>query len=160
ASLPVLFLDTGVHFAETLAYRDTLAAELGLSDLRVIRPQPHLLTAADPDGKLYRSDPDRCCALRKVEPMARAVEPFAAWLTGRKRHQPASRVGMPVFEAVGARLRINPLAGWTTADQAAYMRAHALRQNPLVAQGYPSIGCMPGTARVATGADPRSGRWA
>jgi phosphoadenosine phosphosulfate reductase len=160
ASMPVLFLDTGKHFDETLDYRDQLAADLGLADLRVIRPRPDLLAEADPDGTLHKSDTDACCDVRKVEPMARAVEPFAAWLTGRKRHQASSRAVMPAFEAVGTRLRINPLAGWTTADQAAYMRAHGLRQNPLVAYGYLSIGCLPCTSPVKPGEDARSGRWA
>lgn len=160
ASTPVLFLDTGKHFDETLDYRDLLAAELGLADLRIIRPRPELLMAADPDGKLHETDTDACCDVRKVEPMARAVEPFAAWLTGRKRHQASSRAIMPVFEAVGTRLRINPLAGWTTEDQAVYMRAHRLRENPLVAYGYLSIGCLPCTRPVKPGEDARSGRWA
>lgn len=156
--LPVIFLDTGQHFGETLAYRDRLAADLGLTDLRIEAPRPAALAKGDPDGRLHARDPDACCALRKVEPMARAVAPFHAWFTGRKRHQAESRRAMPVFEAVGPRLRINPLARWTTADQAAYMRRHGLRENPLVAFGYASIGCFPCTEPA--GADTRDGRWA
>ncbi len=98
--------------------------------------------------------------MRKVEPLARGVAPFRAWLTGRKRFQASTRAALPVFEAVGARIRINPLAHWTTSDQADYMRAHALRENPLVAYGYLSIGCFPCTQPVQPGEDARSGRWA
>jgi len=159
-ALPVIFLDTGKHFAETLDYRDHLAADLGLRGLRVVSPRDELLARDDPDGTLHGRDADACCAIRKVEPMARAVEPFRAWLTGRKRFQASTRTKLPVFEAVGERIRINPLAAWTTADLAAYMRAHDLRENPLVAYGYLSIGCFPCTAPVKPGEDARSGRWA
>lgn len=158
--LPVLFLDTGQHFGETLEYRDQLADDLGLTDLRIIHPRPELLLERDPDGVLHRSDADQCCDIRKVEPMTRAVEPYAAWFTGRKRYQSATRAYMPLFEAVGSRIRVNPLARWTTADQADYMRAHNLRENPLVAFGYLSIGCFPCTQPVRPGEDARSGRWA
>jgi phosphoadenosine phosphosulfate reductase len=159
-SLPVLFLDTGKHFEETLAYRDALAADLGLTDLRIVRPLDAALARDDPDGTLNGRNTDACCAIRKVEPMARAVEPFSAWLTGRKRFQATTRAALPVFEAVGPRARINPLARWTTADLADYMRTHRLRENPLVAYGYLSIGCFPCTQPVQAGSDPRSGRWA
>ena len=159
-AVPVLFLDTGKHFSETIAYRDLLADDLGVADLRVITPRDDLLAAGDPDGTLHRRDTDACCDIRKVEPMARAVAPFAAWLTGRKRFQASSRAGLPVFEAVGTRIRINPLASWTTHDLAAYMRANGLRENPLTAYGYLSIGCFPCTQPVKPGEDARSGRWA
>jgi phosphoadenosine phosphosulfate reductase len=159
-TLPILFLDTGKHFGETLEYRDALAADLGLSDVRVITPQQAALDRDDPDGTLHKRDTDACCGIRKVEPMARAVEPFGAWLTGRKRFQAATRGALPVFEAVGPRIRINPLAKWTTSDLADYMRAHDLRENPLVAYGYLSIGCFPCTEPVKPGEDARSGRWA
>jgi len=160
AGLPVLFLDTGQHFGETFEYRDQLAADLGLTNLINIEPLATLIAESDPHGKLHQSDPDLCCSIRKVEPMARAVEPYAAWFTGRKRHQASTRAEMPVFEAVGERIRINPLASWTTADQADYMRRHNLRENPLVAFGYFSIGCFPCTQPVKPGEDTRSGRWA
>jgi phosphoadenosine phosphosulfate reductase len=159
-SLPILFLDTGKHFGETLEYRDALVADLGLSDVRIIHPLRESLDRLDPDGKLHQTDTDACCDIRKVEPMARAVEPFGAWLTGRKRFQAATRAGLPVFEAVGPRIRINPLARWTTSDLADYMRTHKLRENPLVAYGYLSIGCFPCTEPVKPGEDARSGRWA
>ena len=159
-SLPIVFLDTGKHFGETLDYRDALAADLGLTDIRTVRPDETALRRADPKGVLHQTDTDACCALRKVEPMARAVEPFGAWLTGRKRFQTATRAGLPVFEAVGPRLRINPLARWTTADLAEYMSRHRLRENPLVAYGYRSIGCFPCTEVAPPSGDARSGRWA
>jgi phosphoadenosine phosphosulfate reductase len=158
--LPVIFLDTGKHFEETLHYRDALAADFGLTDIRVIEPDAAALARIDPLGRLHESDVDACCAVRKVEPLARGVEPFQAWFTGRKRFQASTRAAIPVFEAVGSRIRINPLAHWTTADQADYMRAHRLRENPLVAYGYLSIGCFPCTQPVKPGEDARSGRWA
>lgn len=160
STLPVLFLDTGQHFGETLEYRDQLADDLGLKNLRIIYPRPEAVTAHDPDSILHKSDTDLCCEIRKIEPMARAVEPYAAWFTGRKRYQSNTRAEMPAFEAVGPRIRINPLARWTTADQAAYMRKYDLRENPLVAFGYLSIGCFPCTEPVKPGEDERSGRWA
>lgn len=159
-SLPIVFLETGKHFGETLDYRDGLADDLGLTNLRIVRPLESALAGTDPDGLLHRSDPDVCCAIRKVEPMARAVEPFRAWFTGRKRFQSDTRRALPVFEAVGPRIRINPLAAWGTAELAAYMRAHDLRENPLVAYGYLSIGCFPCTEPARPGEDARSGRWA
>lgn len=158
--LPVIFLDTGKHFEETFLYRDALAADFGLTNIRVVAPEVAALERLDPQGILHQSDVDACCAIRKVEPMARGVEPFRAWFTGRKRFQASTREALPVFEAVGSRIRVNPLARWTTADQADYMRAHALRENPLVAYGYLSIGCFPCTKPVAPGDDARSGRWA
>ena len=159
AGLPVVFLDTGKHFGETLDYRDALAADLGLTDIRIVTPDQAALDRFDPDGKLHLSDTDACCDIRKVEPMARGVAPFRAWFTGRKRFQAATRAALPVFEPVGPRIRINPLARWGTSDLADYMRAHALRENPLVAYGYLSIGCFPCTQPVKPGDDARSGRW-
>ncbi|WP_048645376.1 phosphoadenylyl-sulfate reductase [Nitratireductor soli] len=158
--LPISFLDTGQHFGETLGYRDQLAEDLGLTNIVIVKPLDDALAADDPDGILHRSDTDACCAIRKVEPMARAIAPYRAWFTGRKRGQAATRADMPVFEAVGSRIRVNPLARWTTEDQAAYMVKHDLRQNPLVAYGYLSIGCFPCTNPVKPGEDARSGRWA
>jgi phosphoadenosine phosphosulfate reductase len=160
SSLPVVFLDTGKHFEETLQYRDALVADFGLSNVQIVKPEDAALERFDPKGILHQSDTDACCRIRKVEPLARALEPFDAWFTGRKRFQAATRNAMPVFESVGPRIRINPLAHWTTSDQADYMRSHALRANPLVAYGYLSIGCFPCTEPVQDGEDARSGRWA
>lgn len=158
-SLPVIFLETGKHFGETLDYRDRLVDDLGLTNLHVVRPLESALAEEDPDGFLHVSDADACCAIRKVEPMARAVRAYRAWFTGRKRFQSDTRRALPVFEAVGPRIRINPLAAWGTAELAGYMRQHDLRQNPLVAYGYLSIGCFPCTEPARPGEDARSGRW-
>jgi phosphoadenosine phosphosulfate reductase len=159
-ALPVIFLDTGKHFEETISYRDALAADLGLTNIEIVTPDEAALARIDPAGLLHATDTDACCDVRKVEPMARGVAPYRAWFTGRKRHQASTRQVLPVFESVGPRVRINPLAHFTTADQADYMRRHGLRENPLVAYGYLSIGCFPCTSIVKAGEDARSGRWA
>ncbi|MFE0018131.1 phosphoadenylyl-sulfate reductase [Mesorhizobium sp. NPDC059054] len=158
--LPIIFLDTGKHFEETFDYRDALAADFGLTNIQVVTPDEAALARIDPTGKLHETNTDACCDVRKVEPMARGVEPYRAWFTGRKRFQASTRAALPAFEAVGPRVRINPLARFTTGDQADYMRQHALRENPLVAYGYLSIGCFPCTQPVQPGEDARSGRWA
>ncbi len=141
-----------------MSYRDELASFLGLTDMRNITPLPAKLASDDPAGILHKSDTDACCAIRKVEPMARAVVPFAAWFTGRKRFQAETRAKLPVFEAVGERIRINPLAGWGQEEIAAYQEAHALPEHPLIAYGYFSIGCLPCT-EPSSPDDPRGGRW-
>ncbi|PYE87435.1 phosphoadenylyl-sulfate reductase [Phyllobacterium leguminum] len=159
-STPVIFLDTGKHFSATLAHRDRLVEEFGLTDVRNVYPLPVSLKEKDPFGALSMTDKDRCCHIRKVEPMARAVAPYRAWMTGRKQFQASTRAELPVFEAVGPRIRINPLARWQTTDLQAYMVAHGLSAHPLVEKGYRSIGCMPCTRPVADGEDQRAGRWA
>jgi phosphoadenosine phosphosulfate reductase len=159
-SVPILFLDTGKLFGETLRYRDRLIALLGLSDVRTIEPRGDDLAASDVEGMLWRSDPDRCCALRKVTPLAQALDGFTAWVSGRKRYQGSSRAGLAVFEADRAgRIKINPLAGWSRAEIEAALVANNLPRHPLVAEGYLSIGCMTCTDRVRTHEDPRAGRW-
>jgi phosphoadenosine phosphosulfate reductase len=157
---PVLFIDTGMLFAETLTYQQEVAEALGLRDMRVIRANRTRLAAHDPEGQLHRRDPDACCALRKTEPLEHALAPFDAWVTGRKRFQSGSRAALEFFEADGpARIKINPLAHWTRRDVADYMVNNRLPRHPLVARGYPSIGCAPCTTPVATGEDARAGRW-
>ncbi len=158
-ALPVIFLDTGMLFPETLAYRDELVARLGLTDVRSIAPDPAEKAARDPDDALWSENPDACCAVRKVMPLARALAPFAAWINGRKRYQAATRNSIPMAEADGARVKFNPLADFTRADIEAYMAAHGLPHHPLEKFGFASIGCMPCTSRVKPGEDPRSGRW-
>lgn len=157
--LPVLLVDTLMLFPETLAYQRELSVRLGLRDVRRVRAEPAALAAADPDDALHRRDPDACCDLRKVAPLARALEEFPVVISGRKRFQAATRAGLEVFEAEGPRLRVNPLAAWSARDLADYMAAHDLPRHPLVAMGYPSIGCAPCTSRVAAGEDARAGRW-
>lgn len=157
---PVLFLETGFLFPETLAYRADLVARLGLEDVRALTPQPADRAAADPDGALRLRDPDACCDLRKTAPLARGLAPFSGWITGRRRDQTRARAGMSLVEADAAgRLKLNPLADWSAAGLRAYREAAGLPPHPLVAQGFPSIGCAPCTTAVAPGEDPRAGRW-
>jgi phosphoadenosine phosphosulfate reductase len=158
-SAPVLFLDTGHLFAETIAYRDTLVEALGLSDVRTITPEAEALKATDPDGFLWQSDPDACCGIRKVAPLALSLDGFDAWINGRKRYQAATRLHLPKVEADGARLKFNPLASWGRPEIEAHFAARGLPRHPLEARGFPSIGCMPCTSRVAPGEDVRAGRW-
>ena len=157
--VPVIFTNTQKMFGETLAYRDELAERLGLTDLRVYRPDPRRLAAKDPTGLRWSYDPDGCCDIRKVEPLARALAPFEAWLSGRKGFQAGTRRALPRFEVVDGRLKINPLADWSKADLDAYFADHDLPRHPLEAQGFLSIGCAPCTSRVQPGEDPRAGRW-
>ncbi len=161
--LPVLFLDTGKHFPETLAYRDAVIAKLGLTNLRNLAPDPELLAQKDETGLRWSYDPDGCCDIRKVLPLANALADYDATLTGRKAFQSASRANLPRFEVdtsdTQGRLKINPLIDWTADDIQAYFEEHDLPRHPLVEQGYPSIGCGPCTHKVAPGEDPRSGRW-
>jgi phosphoadenylyl-sulfate reductase (thioredoxin) len=156
---PVLFLETGMLFPETLAYQRDVAGRLGLADVRLIRPDAGAIAADDPDGTLHARDADACCAIRKARPLEAALAPFDAWITGRKRFQGGARAGLQFFEADGPRLKVNPLAHWTQADVADYMINNRLPRHPLVARGYPSLGCAPCTTPVAAGEDPRAGRW-
>lgn len=158
-AVPVIFVDTRRLFPQTLAYRDRLIAMLGLTDVRSVGPDAAMEQQLDPIGALFARDADACCAFRKVAPLDAALTPFRAWISGRKRYQASSRHDIPAFEATTTHIKVNPLASWSMADIAAYMRAHALPAHPLVAQGYPSIGCAPCTSPVAFGEDPRAGRW-
>jgi phosphoadenosine phosphosulfate reductase len=159
-TVPVIFLNTGKLFGETLRYRDRLQDVLGLTDLRSLSPHPADVKRLDPDGTLWSRDPDKCCALRKVWPLQRALEPFTAQMTGRKRFQTAARQAIETIELADGRFRINPLANFGREALDAYVEAHNLPRHPLVADGYLSIGCMPCTERVKDGSDYRSGRWA
>lgn len=158
-ALPVLFIDTEVLFPETLAYRDTLVERLDLRNLIVVKPDPSRKAKEDPENFLWASDPDRCCHIRKVLPLAEALHGYDAWITGRKRFQAQTRAGLALFEADGERIKVNPLAFWSAADIEDYLQAHGLPRHPLVAKGYPSIGCIPCTSPVRPGEDPRAGRW-
>jgi phosphoadenosine phosphosulfate reductase len=158
-TVPVLFLETGKHFPETLAYRDLLAARIGLKDLRNITPNLESIAKKDETGLRWSYDPDGCCEIRKVIPLKAALAPFEAQFTGRKGFQSKTRAGLPRFEIEEGRLKVNPLADWDKTRIEAYMVEHDLPVHPLVEQGYPSIGCAPCTSKVAPGEDPRSGRW-
>ena len=159
-AVPVIFLDTGKHFEETLDYRDELVAELGLTDARSVRPDWSQLLARDPDARLWQNSPNACCHLRKVLPLRRALDGFDAWITGRKRYQSEVRWDLPAIEAVDGKVKINPLAGWSLDRVEAAFEARGLPQHPLLADGYLSVGCQPCTKPTAPGTDLRSGRWA
>jgi phosphoadenosine phosphosulfate reductase len=158
-AIPVIFLDTGWLFTETLAYRDTLIAALGLRDVRSIKPLAETLSREDPESDLWFSNPDACCRIRKVEPLARALQPFSAWINGRKRFQGGLRAAIPIVEVDGERLKFNPFANVSREDIAAIYARAELPPHPLVASGYLSVGCMPCTSRTTEGEDARAGRW-
>jgi len=160
-AVPVIFIDTGKLFAETLQYRDVLVAQLGLTDVRTVRPDRARLTRSDPDGALWRDEPDLCCWNRKVEPLELALTGFAAWITGRKRMHGGARICIDMVEpGPDGRIKVNPLASWGAADVARYFARHGLPQHPLLAQGFRSVGCTTCTTPVATAVAPRDGRWA
>jgi phosphoadenosine phosphosulfate reductase len=156
---PVVFLNTGKLFGETLRYRDRLQDELGLVDVRSIGPHPADRAAQDPNGELWAKSTDACCNFRKVIPLKRALEGFSAQITGGKRFQTNARSQMEPVEFFEGRFRFNPLTDWTLFDIEAYMAEHNLPAHPLVEDGYPSIGCMPCTRRVLSGEGYRDGRW-
>jgi phosphoadenosine phosphosulfate reductase len=158
-SVPVIFLDTGKLFPETLQYRDRLTDRLRLTDVRVVHPDHARLDAKDRFGALWMTNADLCCHIRKTEPLQRALTGMDAWFTGRKRFQSDVRSRLTLFEADGARIKVNPLANWAAADLKAYALKHDLPEHPLVARGFPSIGCVPCTTKVAAGEDARAGRW-
>jgi len=158
-AIPVVFLDTGWLFEETLAYRDTLIATLGLRDVRSIKPLEQTLSRQDANRELWFSDPDACCRIRKVEPLARALAPFSAWINGRKRFQGGLRADIPVVEQDGARLKFNPFANVSRDEIEAIYRLANLPPHPLAASGYLSVGCMPCTSRTSPDEDARAGRW-
>ncbi|ESQ81157.1 phosphoadenylyl-sulfate reductase [Asticcacaulis sp. YBE204] len=157
---PVIFLDTDRHFFQTLQYRDELVAQLGLTNLINLRPALEDVRALDPKNVLFQSDPDACCDIRKTKPLAAVTKDYAAWISGRKRGQAATRKAMQIVEFDGRNFKINPLADWSPVDVADYIRAHNLPPHPLVEQGYPSIGCFTCTKPVEEGQDARAGRWA
>jgi phosphoadenosine phosphosulfate reductase len=157
----VLFLDTGYHFAETIGTRDAVAAVYDVN-VRTVLP---LLTVEEQDAQygkdLFATAPDECCAMRKVEPLNRGLQPYAAWVTGMRREDAPTRSDIPVvgWDAKRDKIKLNPLAAWTQADVNAYVEEHGVMLNPLRAAGYASIGCAPCTRPVAEGEDPRAGRW-
>ena len=158
-AIPVIFLDTGWLFEETLSYRDGLTAMLGLRDVRSIKPLEETLRREDPDRELWFSDPDACCRIRKVEPLKRALAPFSAWINGRKRFQGGVRAAIPVVEDDGIRLKFNPFANVSAEEIEAIYAQAKLPPHPLVASGFRSVGCMPCTSRTSPDEDARAGRW-
>lgn len=158
-TVPVIFVDTLKMFGETLDYRETLISTLGFTDSRAVVPNAEVLAKKDETGLRWSYDPDGCCEIRKVEPMARAKEGLDAWISGRKAFQSVTRQNLPRFEVEDGRLKINPLGDWTKDDLEAWFEAENLPRHPLEAQGYLSIGCEPCTSKVLPGEDPRAGRW-
>jgi len=156
---PILFLNTGKLFGETLRYRDRLQDTLGLGDVRSLSPSLDERNRLDPEGTLWSKNADACCDFRKTMPLNRALEPFLAQITGRKRFQTRERADMQPVEFFQGRLRFNPLWQWDLHQLEAFMERHKLPRHPLVEDGYPSIGCMPCTRRVQAGEDYRAGRW-
>ncbi len=158
---PVIFIDTELLFAETLVYQQELAERLGLENLTIIRAEPTQLSLHDPQRTLHLRDPDACCALRKTVPLQTALQGYDGWITGRKRYQGGSRANLEFFETEthSGRMKVNPLAHWAPNDVQTYIEENRLPRHPLIAQGYPSIGCIPCTTPVAPGEDDRSGRW-
>ena len=157
--IAVLFLDTGMLFGQTLDFRRQLADRLGLTNVRDLRPAYQDLATGDPQAKLWETDTDACCHIRKVLPLDLALGEFDAWITGRKRFHGGDRMNLAVVEETEGKLKFNPLANWGKADLDAYMAEHDLPAHPLVAQGFPSIGCWPCTQPAAEGEDTRAGRW-
>lgn len=159
SATPVIFLETGQHFLQTLQYRGELTKRLGLTDVRMVVPNAEEKASLDPKDDLWRTDADACCDLRKVRPLARAAAGFNALITGRKRFQTSSREALLPFEVVDDTLRINPLANWAAEDLEEWLEARDLPRHPLAEQGFASIGCWPCTRAVQPGEDARAGRW-
>lgn len=158
--LPVLFIDTQMLFPETLEYQHDVSQKLGLTNVQLVGATESEIARHDPDGTLHQFDTDACCDFRKTVPLERALSGYDAWITGRKRFQGGQRTALEFFEPEPpARLRINPLAHWRSEDVQDYMAENNLPRHPLVARGYPSIGCAPCTSPVKPGEDPRAGRW-
>lgn len=157
---PILFINTGKLFGETLRYRDRLQDVLGLTDVRTIGPHPVVRANKDPDGVLWSRDPDACCAFRKVQPLKASLAGFGAQITGRKQFQTQARSTMPSVEYFEGRFRFNPLHDWSLADLQACIAANDLPHHPLADDGYVSVGCMPCTRRIHSGEGYRDGRWA
>jgi phosphoadenosine phosphosulfate reductase len=160
--IDVVFLDTGYHFVETIGTRDAVAATLPVN-LVTVRPEQSVAEQDATYGpELFARDPDLCCALRKVRPLQEALAGYDAWATGLRRDETRDRVIAPVigWDEAKRKVKVSPLARWTGDDVERYVAEHGVLVNPLVHDGYPSIGCWPCTRRVAPGEDPRSGRWA
>ncbi len=157
--IPVIFVDTGKLFAETYAYRDQLIEQFGLLNVHSFHPDEKLLARDDPEGTLWQRNVDHCCHIRKVLPFENALDPFVAEISGRKRFQNDQRADLGFFQQANGRVKVNPLINWSATELADYVKRYDLPRHPLVAKGYPSIGCEPCTSPVKPGEDPRAGRW-
>ncbi|NJQ06734.1 phosphoadenylyl-sulfate reductase [Streptomyces lonarensis] len=158
----VVFLDTGYHFPETLGTRDAVAAVMDVNVITLAPPRTVAEQDAELGPALHDRDPDRCCALRKVEPLRRGLAGYRAWATGLRRDESPTRAGTPVvgWDERRGKVKIAPIARWTQRDVDAYVAEHGVLTNPLLDDGYASVGCAPCTRRVAAGEDARAGRWA
>ncbi len=156
---PVLFIDTGKLFSETLEYQKQLVEDLRLTNVIILRPEQKAIASSDPEGTLWKIDISSCCGLRKVAPLQNALAGYDNWISGRKSYQSEQRSALQIFERSGNQIKINPLAGWSHAELANYIKQHDLPVHPLVSQGYSSVGCAPCTSPVCPGKDIRSGRW-
>jgi phosphoadenosine phosphosulfate reductase len=158
----VLFLDTGYHFAETLGTRDAIAATYDVNLISLIPQQTVAEQDAEHGPQLHDRDPDRCCGLRKVAPLDRALQRYDAWVTGLRRVESPTRAGTPVvsYDASRGKVKVAPIVAWSDQDVEDYIAEHSILINPLLTTGYPSIGCAPCTRAVATGENLRAGRWA
>lgn len=157
---PVLSVDTGKLFAETVAYRNQLIDHFGFTDVRILKTSEDLIADTDPDGELHQHDPDLCCQVRKVMPHAQAASAFDVLITGRKRFQGGARTTLVPVHIEGGHIKVNPLAMWSQGDIDGAFRQRNLPRHPLVARGYPSIGCATCTQKNGAGDDLRAGRWA
>ncbi len=157
--IPVVFVDTLKMFPETLAYREALIEALSLTNASIVTPDAAVLAEKDANELRWSYDPDGCCAIRKVEPLARAKQGFDAWISGRKAFQSHTRENIARFEIEDGKLKINPLGDWIKTDLDTYFETHDLPRHPLEAEGYLSVGCAPCTSKVKPGEDPRAGRW-
>lgn len=156
--IKVIFLDTGMHFPETIAYRVALEDKFNIEVIDV-QPNAELTEEHDPESTLHRRDPNACCHMRKTIPLHDALAEFDSWITGRKRFQSSTRAALPIIERDGKHIKVNPLAQWSPKDVHDYMRAKELPAHPLQAKGFPSIGCATCSRAVVEGEDPRAGRW-
>lgn len=158
-NLPVIFVDTGKLFGETKRYRDKLNQQLNLTNIISFKGDADEIKAADPKGILWNKDTAACCEVRKTRPYQRAIKPYAALITGRKRFQSNTRAELEIFELANGQVKINPLANWGLDELKNYIIDNGLPRHPLVADGYLSIGCMPCTDKVESDAEYRDGRW-
>ncbi|GGF34146.1 phosphoadenylyl-sulfate reductase (thioredoxin) [Aliidongia dinghuensis] len=158
--IPIIFLDTGHHFPETLAYRDLVQRRLGLTGLRTVKAADATLADRDPDAELWQFDTDACCSLRKVEPLQHAIREFDVLISGRKHYHGALRQFISRAEAVDGLIKVDPIADWSPERVEEAFEALDLPRHPLIARGYRSVGCRPCTIPAGDAADPRAGRWA
>ena len=158
---PVIFIDTGFHFDETLAYRDELVSHLGLRNVRTVGLDPLSEKRSDPARRLHLDNPDACCQLRKVKVLNHALRDHDGWISGQKRYQSheRSKIDRVEWDSARAKWKFNPLADWNTADLLTYQTSHQMPAHPLASDGYSSVGCSPCTTPVTAGEDMRAGRW-